>query len=62
MYAVYVGNGGGGDWISDDMLPVNRLTEREGGGREERILIAQCCSEVKKPQKVKSLLGVGRRN
>ena len=51
MYAVYMGNGVGSDWISDDVMPTSRLTEHEGGGRKERILIVQCCSEVKRSQK-----------
>jgi len=54
-YTVYMGNIVGSDWFSDDVMPANRLTECEGGGREERRLIAQCCSEVKWPHKVKPL-------
>jgi len=54
-YAVYMGNVVGGDWFSDDVMPANGLTEHEGGGRQERSLIAQCCSEVKWPHKVKPL-------
>jgi len=61
MYAVYLGKGVGSDWISDNM-PANRLTEHEGGGRKERILIAQCCSDVKRPQKMKPLLSVGNKH
>jgi len=62
MYAVYMGKGVGGDWISDNVMPANRLTEHEGGGREERILIAQCCSGVQRSQKVKPLLSVGNKH
>jgi len=36
MYAFYTGKGAGSDWISDNMMPANRLTEHEQvGGRKE---------------------------
>jgi len=40
-------------------LPVGRLMQHEGGWREERNL-AECCCEVKWPQKMKPLPSAGR--
>ena len=61
--AVYMGEDVGGDWFPVSVLPacgVNAVWGRWEGGRDGGSLVAQCCSEVKWPGKVKPLPHAGQ--